>query len=161
MSLSGHQSFASQSFDWLTPPGWIEALGAFDLDPCASVAQPWPTAHQMWTECGLERPWDGSVWLNPPYGPPKVIEPWMSRMALHRNGVACIPARTETRCWFKYVWPTAELILFAQGRPHFHKPKSGARAKDNSGAPIALVAYGKPSAAKLYASGIDGWMVKP
>lgn len=161
MSLSSHQSAHSQSCDWLTPPGWIEALGPFDLDPCASMHQPWTTANLEWRSCGLDHPWQGMVWLNPPYGPPKVIEPWMARMALHRDGIACIPARTETRCWFKYVWPVAELILFVKGRPHFHRPITGERAKANSGAPIALIAYGKRAAARLYASGIDGHLVKP
>jgi hypothetical protein len=161
MSLSAHQSARSISTDWLTPPEWISKLGPFDLDPCASMNQPWPTAATMWTENGLEQPWTGLVWLNPPYGVPKIIEPWMARMAVSRNGVACIPARTETACWFRYVWPIAEVVLFTKGRPHFHKPVTGERAKANSGAPIALIGYGKKAASRLYASGIDGWMVKP
>lgn len=161
MSLSAHQSAASQTCDWLTPPEWIAALGPFDLDPCASVEQPWRTATHQWTCNGLEGVWEGFTWLNPPYGPPQVIEPWMARMRLHNHGIACIPARTETKCWFKYVWPAAELILFVKGRPHFHKPVTGERGKTNSGAPIALVAYGAVAAARLYTSGIDGWMVKP
>ena len=161
MSLSAHQSPRSQSFDWLTPPGWIAVLGEFDLDPCASVNQPWPTAKEHWTEGGLDRKWRGLVWLNPPYGPPKVIEPWMMRMADHDHGVACIPARTETFCWHTYVWPVAREILFVKGRPHFHRPITGERAKANSGAPIALVAYGNEAAERLHTSGIMGWFVKP
>lgn len=76
-------------------------------------------------------------------------------------GVACVPARTETACWHEYIWPVAELNLFVRGRPHFHHAVTGERARANSGAPIALIAYGTECAAKLYASGIDGWMVKP
>jgi hypothetical protein len=162
MSLSAHQSPVSQTCDWLTPPEWIKALGPFDLDPCASYRQPWRTAsHEIFVDGGLEYDWYGLVWLNPPYGPPAVIEPWMDKLASHNDGIACIPARTETRCWFKYVWPVAELILFVKGRPHFHKPITGERAKANSGAPIALIAYGKRAAARLYTSGIDGQLVKP
>jgi hypothetical protein len=70
-------------------------------------------------------------------------------------------ARTETRCWFKYVWPAAELVLFVKGRPHFHRPVTGERGKANSGAPIALIAYGRIAAARLYTSGIEGQVVKP
>ena len=34
--------------------------------------------------------------MNPPYGPPPVIGPWMRRMAAHGHGTALIFARTET-----------------------------------------------------------------
>lgn len=156
MSLSAHQSARSKSTDHLTPPEWLDALGNADLDPCASVDQPWRSADEMWTDSGLERPWHGFVWLNPPYGPPKIIEPWMSKMATHNNGLACIPARTETACWFKYVWAYAVCVLFVKGRPHFHKPVTGERHKANSGAPIALIAYGHKAAARILMSKIDG-----
>lgn len=156
MSLSGHQSARSKSTDHLTPPEWIKALGPFELDPCASVGQPWRTASLQFTDNGLEWMWDGLVWLNPPYGPPNIIEPWMKKMAEHANGIACIPARTETRCWFKYVWSSAVCVLFVKGRPHFHKPVTGERHKANSGAPIALIAYGHQAAARILLSKIDG-----
>ncbi len=167
MSLSSHQSAASQTCDWLTPPEWIGVLGPFDIDPCASIKQPWRTADLQFSERGLDITWndeDGEklfAWMNPPYGPPKVIEPWMKAMSQHNHGIACIPARVETACWFKYVWPVAELVLFAKGRPHFHFPITGKRAKANSGAPIALIGYGRLGAARLYSSGIEGQMVRP
>lgn len=157
MSIGTHQSARSITVDWLTPPEWIKALGGpFDLDPCASVDQPWRTATEMWTDGGLDKMWRGMVWLNPPYGPPKVIGPWMKRMAEHGNGIACIFARTETACWFNYVWPRAHTILFVRGRPHFHRPVTGDRAKANSGAPVALIAYGPEAAIRLTRSGISG-----
>lgn len=162
MSLSSHQSAKSKTFDWLTPPEWIRALGPFDLDPCASVNQPWPTAKVMLTSGGLEADWHGKfVWLNPPYGPPKVINPWMAKLADSRGGIACIPARTETRMWFESVWTRADLILFVKGRPHFHYPVSGDRAKANSGAPIALIAYGNVARQRIHLADIEGWKVDP
>lgn len=115
----------------------------------------------MWTANGLSMPWQGLVWLNPPYGPPKIIEPWMQRMAEHRDGIACIFARTETRCWFQYVWPIATAVLFVKGRPHFHRPVTGERAKANSGAPVALIAYGIEAECRLANSGISGKRVRP
>lgn len=161
MSLSAHQSPSSATCDWLTPPEWIKALGGpFDLDPCASYKQPWRTAtHEVFGGGGLECEWYGFVWLNPPYGPPKVIEPWMQKMAALNNGLACIPARTETHCWHSYVWPIAKAVLFTKGRPHFHKPITGERAKANSGAPIALIAYGWTAVERLERSGIAGRLV--
>jgi hypothetical protein len=162
VSLSSHQSAHSQTCDWLTPPEWIGLLGPFDLDPCASKNQPWKTAGAEFTARGLEVPWTKQfVWLNPPYGPPKIITPWMRRLAEHGNGIACIPARTETRLWFDWVWPRAGAVLFVKGRPHFHHPITGKRAKANSGAPIALIAYGKKAVGRIEDSGIAGHMVIP
>lgn len=157
--ISGHHSPSSKTVDWLTPPEWIDALGPFDLDPCASVDQPWRTATEQWTEAGLDRPWHGLVWMNPPYGPPKVIEPWMKATVAHNNAIACIFARTETACWQQYVWPRASAILFVKGRPHFHHAVSGDRARANSGGPVALVGYGLEAALRLGAGRIHGRLV--
>jgi hypothetical protein len=48
-----------QSDDWITPQYIIEDLGPFDLDPCASLTQPWATAKTMFTKQvdGLSQPW--------------------------------------------------------------------------------------------------------
>ena len=45
----GHHSAHMASDDWITPREIIAALGPFDLDPCASATQPWPTAEHMLT----------------------------------------------------------------------------------------------------------------
>ena len=44
-------------------------------------------------------------------------------------------------------------VLFMRGRPHFHYV-DGRRAKSNSGAPIALVAYGSENFDALLRSGL-------
>ena len=67
------------------------------------------------------------------------------------NGVALIPARTETRMFYESVWPAATAVCFLRGRPHFHLP-DGTRAPFNSGAPICLVAYGVANALSLQRS---------
>lgn len=148
MSMSSHQSAAMKSDTWLTPPEWIEVLGPFDLDPCCPPVMPWPTAAKMLTERedGLATPWAGRVWLNPPFG---VEWPsWVEKLADHGNGIALIPARTETKDFYKYVWERADAICFVQGRPHFHRA-DGTRAAFNSGAPIALIAYGRENIVAL------------
>ena len=153
MSLSGHQSAAMKNDEWLTPPEILRALGTFDLDPCAPVTRPWETAAQHYTveDDGLSLPWHGRVWCNPPFGREAVK--WLRRMRDHGNGVALIPARTETAMFYETVWGEADGVLFIKGRPHFHYV-CGRRADFNSGAPIALVAYGRDNLEALRHSGL-------
>ena len=152
-SLSGHQSAKMKNDEWLTPPGIIGKLGQFDLDPCAPVLRPWPTADRHYTkdDGGLSAPWLGRVWCNPPFGREAVK--WLRRMRDHGNGVALIPARTETAMFYETVWGKADGVLFVQGRPHFHYV-DGRRAPFNSGAPICLVAYGEENLVVLKNSGL-------
>jgi hypothetical protein len=146
--MSGHQSPVMKSETWLTPPDWIERLGPFDMDPCCPPSMPWRTAAVMLTphEDGLSVPWRGRVWLNPPFGRKAVW--WLKKMVIHGNGIALIPARTETEMFYEQVWKHATAICFVRGRPHFHR-QDGTRAPFNSGAPISLVAYGADNAARL------------
>ncbi|AWD90808.1 adenine methyltransferase [Burkholderia phage vB_BmuP_KL4] len=153
MGLSAHQSARMKNDEWLTPPEWITALGAFDLDPCAPICRPWNTAawHYSVADDGLSQPWSGRVWCNPPFGREAVV--WLRRMAAHGNGIALIPARTETAMFYECVWPVAAAVLFVRGRPHFHYV-DGRRAPFNSGAPICLVAYGENNIQPLLDSGL-------
>lgn len=153
MSLSAHQSARMKNDEWLTPPEIVRALGEFDLDPCSPVERPWDTAkfHYNIHDDGLTQYWNGRVWLNPPFGREAVK--WLRRMVKHGNGIALIPARTETAMFFECVWGAADAILFIEGRPHFHYV-DGTRAPFNSGAPICLVAYGLSNVAALDRSGL-------
>ncbi len=153
MSLSSHQSARMKNDEWLTPPEILAALGKFDLDPCAPVLRPWDTASHHYTvvDNGLHHPWRGRVWCNPPFGREAVK--WLRRMVEHGNGIALVPARTETAMFYECVWKAAQAVLFVKGRPHFHYV-DGRRAAANSGAPICLVAYGAANAAALRASGL-------
>ena len=142
-----------KSDEWLTPPEVLSRLGAFDLDPCSPINRPWPTATHHFTieDDGLSLSWDGRVWCNPPFGREAVK--WMRRMAEHGNGIALIPARTETEMFYETVWGRADAVLFMKGHPHFHRV-DGSRASFNSGAPICLVAYGVSNVVALDASGL-------
>jgi hypothetical protein len=140
-SLSGHQSARMKSEVWLTPPEILKALGTFDLDPCAPAVRPWDMArdHISLPADGLEAEWRGRVWLNPPFGSKAAA--WLRKMKDHGNGIALIPARTETAMFYESVWGGGDAVCFLKGRPHFHRA-DGTRAAFNSGAPICLVAYG-------------------
>lgn len=149
--------------DWQTPPEIIEALGPFDLDPCASVNQIHPTAAEMWTTSthgsGLLHPWpaDRRVWLNPPYG--RYIGTWMRRMVEHHCGTALVYARTETEWFQHYVFPVASALLFLEGRLFFLRP-DGSRPIHNAGGPSVLVAYSRADAWKLKNSDLPGHFVR-
>ncbi|MCL2656110.1 MAG: phage N-6-adenine-methyltransferase [Betaproteobacteria bacterium] len=157
MSLSAHQSARSGSDEWLTPPEILLALGCFDLDPCAPIDRPWDMARQHYTikDDGLSKQWTGRVWCNPPFG--KEAIKWLRRMAEHGNGIALIPARTETKMFFECVWGSADAVLFVRGRLHFHHV-DGRRAPFDSGDPISLIAYGQSNADALERSGL-GYVV--
>ena len=152
MSLSSHQKNGGHD-EWLTPPSILQALGSFDLDPCAPIVRPWPTASQHYTieDDGLAQPWHGRVWLNPPFGRAAAL--WMQKMVQHGDGIALLPARTETVMFYQSVWHRASAICFLQGRPHFHYV-DGRRAPANSGAPICLIAYGARNTEALQSCGL-------
>jgi hypothetical protein len=161
VSLSSHQRTVGKNQEWLTPPEILRALGSFDLDPCAPVPpRPWPTArfHLTVEDDGLAAQWFGRVWLNPPFN--RYIAPrWMQKMAAHGNGIALVPARTETAMFTECVWEAATAVLFLKGRPHFHYV-DGTRAQANSGAPICLVAYGYKNMEALDDSDLPGRLVR-
>jgi hypothetical protein len=158
-AMGSHHSARAQTTTWLTPPELIDALGPFDLDPCAAPSpRPWPTAHRHieLPEDGLTAAWSGRVWLNPPYS----FEAWrwLSKLADHGQGTALVFARTETAGFVREIWNRAAAVLFIDGRLYFHRP-DGSRAEANSGAPSCLVAYGSHDAARLASSGIPGAFV--
>lgn len=135
--------------EWLTPRFLIDSLGPFDLDPCASVVRPWPTAKKHYTirDNGLLHQWSGFVWCNPPYGKKAAV--WLKRMAEHNNGLALIFARTETAWWHDSIFPAARAVLFIRGRLTFVDTK-GRVPKKTAGSPSALVAYGREAKARLF-----------
>ena len=74
------------SDEWYTPKEILDALGKFDLDPCAPIRPLWPTAEVMYDQNidGLSQIWEGRVWLNPPYSRP-LIELFVRKLAEHGN----------------------------------------------------------------------------
>lgn len=160
--IGGHQSANMGTDEWITPKFILNALGAFNLDPCSAKQMPWPTAKKMISlpECGLKADWNGRVWLNPPYG--LQTKNWINKLKRHGNGIALIFARTETQNFHDNVWNNADALFFFHGRLTFHKV-CGERAKDNSGAPSVLIAYGEKNALalkRLNNKGIPGKFIK-
>jgi hypothetical protein len=126
--------FASSAHHWQTPEyiveRAVEVLGAIDLDPCSNSKNA-PNAparlHYTLEEDGLARPWQGRVWMNPPYG--RVIGKWIDKLCAEYEGggvtaaIALLPARTDTQ-WFKRL--TRYPICLIHGRLHFSGHKNSA-----------------------------------
>jgi hypothetical protein len=155
MTLGSHQRTVGVSQVHLTPRWIVDALGPFDLDPCAADSRPWDCARENWTEAddGLSRPWRGRVWLNPPFDRYQVGR-WIGRLAEHGDGVALLHARTEA-AWFRPIWERAELACFLFRRIKFVRP-DGTEQPANSGAPVVLAAFGSGAAARLRSAGLEG-----
>lgn len=156
--IGGHHNPVADSHDWITPRHVLDALGAFDLDPCESQTQPWPCAANGYTiiDDGLNQDWFGRVYCNPPYG--TYAMPFLERLAKHRNGIGLLFGRTETEMFRNNIWCEADAILFLHGRLTFHKP-DGTKAKGNSGGPSVLVAYGEQNVETLRKCGLAGALV--
>lgn len=103
--------FSSKTAEHYTPHALLDAvvacLGAIDLDPCSNDGLPNVPAAQHYTreQNGLALPWNGRIYMNPPYG--REIEEWVTKLvAEHRRpeggvteAIALVPARTDTQ-WF-------------------------------------------------------------
>ena len=140
---------------WLTPRWILDRLGAFNLDPCAHPNWPIAREHYVWPEQdGLMLPWNGRVWCNPPYG--SETDAWVERMAVHRNGVMLIFARTDTQR-FRRIWEVADRMMFIYGRVAFLR--EDLTPSDGGNAPSVLVAFGNENATALSRSGLSGALV--
>ena len=125
---------SSESPEWYTPQDIVQLsialLGEIDLDPCSnSHESPNIPAHNHYTkeDDGLSQPWEGKVYLNPPYG--SEIPQWVDKLVKsYGNGVteaiALLPGRIDT-VWFQplYEYPMCNIRgrLQFENSPH-HAP---------------------------------------
>jgi phage N-6-adenine-methyltransferase len=120
-------------FERNTPAGYIAAaravLGAIDLDP-ASNAQAQrivKAAHYLTIEDdGLAHPWQGRVWLNPPYHRgllPHFVDKLVREVETGRVAAAVMLTHNSTDTgWFARAQATAAAICFTTGRISFLEP---------------------------------------
>lgn len=94
-----------------TPKTVFDALGVtFDLDvasqPPEYSAVP---ARNVYTieDDGLASPWDGLVWMNPPWSK---CTPWVNKFIEHGNGIALLPCAKETK-WMLNLWQSEASVL--------------------------------------------------
>ncbi len=100
------------------------------------------------------------MWLNPPFSDKRR---WYERLVKHGNGIALMPARTETHDLQEYMY-AADALLFLRGRIYFERgSRPGANTKGQTSKPpfgIVLCAYSIPMAEALLHSGLLGVRAK-
>lgn len=128
-----HVTNNSGNNEWYTPAPITEAarkvLGAIDLDPAScSVANEVVKAAKFYsiTDDGLNQPWAGRIWLNPPYSSDlvgKFIEKLTSHIAddTVTEAIVLVNNATET-AWFQDLAGYATAVCFPKGRIKYWSP---------------------------------------
>lgn len=108
------------SNDYLTDPELVKVLGKFGTDPCCPDKMPWRTARIMIPRKsdGLEMPWIGRVFMNPPY---RGVLRWARKFAEHGNGVALLNGRSSETRATQIIMEASMGIWFPAGRLSFFK----------------------------------------
>lgn len=129
----GRVSKNTGEHEWYTPAEYLDAarqvLGAIDLDPASTdTANDVVQAAEYFNadQNGLEQPWAGRVWMNPPYSYP-LVEDFSQRLAEHVESGAVTAAvvlvnnATETQ-WFQRLASVSSALCFPASRIRFWNP---------------------------------------
>ena len=143
--------------EWYTPTEIIRSLGEFDLDP-ASSEQAFrlnQSAKKIYTakENGLVQPWEGRIWLNPPYSNP-LLQDFLKKMAEHNRGIALVFSKIEAKWFHDIVFEYATAVKFLYNRIQFLKPDGTKGTQPRNGS--MLVAYGSQDAEILSRNTVKG-----
>lgn len=139
---------AGETDEWYTPRYIFDALGeVFDLDVACPPQGPRHVPAGRWLSANaLSLPWDGFVWMNPPFGHQRIKRMWLAKFFAHGNGIALVPDRTSAP-WFQEYAPQADAICWVSPKIKFERP-DGTRG-EWPGTGTALLAAGSRAKAAL------------
>jgi ParB family chromosome partitioning protein len=138
----------SDQNDWRTPRRYLEAaravMGEIDLDPASSAeANETVKAKKFYTETdnGLEKPWHGRLWLNPPYGgQARLFVERMLKEYQVGNVIAAVlllnSHPTETK-WFQLLFD--HVVCFVRGRIDFGGPSRDVSSTSTHGSALVYL----------------------
>jgi len=123
-----HTAQNSGENEWYTPPEYIESarqvMGSIDMDPASSdIANESVNATNYFTkdDDGLNKEWEGNVWLNPPYAQP-LISHFADSVVEQRNNYSqatvLVNNATETG-WLQTMLLKCDMACFVKGRIKF------------------------------------------
>ena len=137
-----------KSDEWYTPKYIFDALNVqFDMDVAAPVNGPLHVPTSRWLSSGsLVRPWEGFIWMNPPFGGRNGILPWLEKFFAHGNGVALTPDRTSAP-WWQFAAERADGVLFMSPKVKFIRPDGSVGEQPGNG--TCLWAAGEKAADTL------------
>lgn len=122
--MAEHETCIGATDEWYTPEEIFVALHAyterFDLDPCSPGPGHWVPADKIYTKAddGLAQPWEGFVFMNPPFGGRNGHVPWLVKFLAHGNGIAIVRAYTSS-AWFHEYAVKAHAMCFPRGKTKF------------------------------------------
>lgn len=145
--FTGSTTNKTKSVEWYTPKWIFDELNmGFDLDPSSphdfETAVPAQEKYTVFDD-GLNSPWFGTVWLNPPYG--KETPLWVDRMIEHNNGIALVFSRTDTK-WCQKAMSACSAMLFISGRIDFIPGLENQHKKSRCGAGTVIFSFGDRNA---------------
>ncbi len=155
---------SSHDQTWQTPSDLLVSIliaarrEAFDLDPCSPSSNGPVPALTYWTasDDGLSRPWQGLIFVNPPYS--RALPVWAAKCRGEAAAggavvVGLVPSRTDTRWWHQSVAGQADIIML-RGRLRFGGGTHSAPF------PSALVVWNDSQLAERIANVIPGaWLI--
>ena len=162
VNVGEHKRSIGITSEWFTPKSIFDALGLrFDLDPASpGVGRCHVPARRIYTKTddGLAQPWEGLVWLNPPFGGRRGQVPWLRRFFAHGGGgIALVTSLTSADWFHELVVPNAQLLCFPKGKTKFERPDGSIGKEPGTG--VVLIGMGEIANAALERSGL-GFFVR-